>query len=102
MEKDLDIEFENIKVDGGMVENNLLMQFQSDIFDKKVTSQKINEITALGAGAAGYLFINNLPLENMNSFITQSKTWNPNMDTKQREHYLNKWNKAINKSKKWT
>ena len=78
------------------------MQFQSDIFDKKVTSQKINEITALGAGAAGYLFINNLPLENMNSFITQSKTWNPNMDTKQREHYLNKWNKAITKSKQWT
>ena len=102
MEKDIGTTFDTVNVDGGMVVNNLLMQFQSDIFDKKVTSQKINEITALGAGAAGYLFINNLPLENMNSFITQSKTWNPNMDTKQREHYLNKWNKAINKSKQWT
>ena len=102
MEKDIGTTFDAVNVDGGMVVNNLLMQFQSDIFNKKVSSQKINEITALGAGAAGYLFINNLPLENMNSFITQSKTWNPNMDSKQREHYLNKWSKAINKSKQWT
>ena len=101
MEKDIGTIFDNVNVDGGMVVNNLLMQFQSDIFDKKVISQKIIEITALGAGAAGYLFINNIPLENMNSFISQSKTWNPNMDSKQREHYLNKWNKAINKSKQW-
>ena len=101
MEKDIGITFESVNVDGGMVVNNLLMQFQSDIFNKKVISQEINEITALGAGAASFLFINNLPLENMNSFITQSKTWNPNIDTKQREQYLNKWNKAINKSKQW-
>ena len=102
MEKDIGITFDTVNVDGGMVVNNLLMQFQADIFDKKVISQKINEITALGAGAASYLFINNLPLENMNLFISQSKSWNPNMDSKQREHYLNKWNKAINKSKQWT
>ena len=101
MEKDIGITFESVNVDGGMVVNNLLMQFQSDIFNKKLISQEINEITALGAGAASFLFINNLPLENMNSFITQSKTWNPNMDSKQREHYLDKWNKAINKSKQW-
>jgi len=85
-----------------MIVNNLLMQFQSDIFQKKVISQGISEITALGAGAASYLFLNNLPLKNMNSFITHSKTWNPNMSSKQRDHYLNKWNKAINKSKQWT
>ena len=101
MEKDIGITFESVNVDGGMVVNNLLMQFQSDIFNKKVISQEINEITALGAGAASFLFINNLPLENMNSFITQSKTWNPNIDSKQREQYLNKLNKAINKSKQW-
>ena len=102
MEKDIGIKFDSVSVDGGMIVNNLLMQFQSDIYQKKVISQDINEITSLGAGAASYLFLNNLPLENMNSFITHSKTWNPNMDSKQREHYLNKWNKAINKSKQWT
>tara|TARA_B100000700_G_scaffold8114_2_gene8530 strand:- start:12572 stop:14038 length:1467 start_codon:yes stop_codon:yes gene_type:complete len=101
MEKDIGIQFNSVNVDGGMIVNNLLMQFQSDIFQKKVISQDINEITALGAGAASFLFVNNLPLKNMNSFITHSKTWNPNMDSKQRIYYLNKWKKAINKSKKW-
>ena len=101
MEKDIGRQFDSVSVDGGMIVNNLLMQFQSDIFQKKVISQDINEITALGAGAASFLFVNNLPLKNMNSFITHSKTWNPNMDSKQRIHYLNKWKKAINKSKKW-
>ena len=101
MEKDTGTVFDSVKVDGGMVENNLLMQFQSDIFNKKVISQELNEITALGAGAASYLFLNELPLENMHEYITQSSTWNPNMDTNQRKHYISKWNKAISKAKQW-
>ena len=102
MEKDIGIKFDSVSVDGGMVVNNLLMQFQSDIFEKKIVTQEINEITALGVGAAGYLFVNNLPLKNMNSFISKSKTWNPNMDSRQRKLYVSKWNKAVNKSKQWT
>ena len=102
MEKDTGIIFDSVKVDGGMVDNNLLMQFQSDIFEKKIISQEINEITALGAGAASYLYLSELPLENMNDFITQSSSWNPNMDSKQRSHYISKWNKAISKAKQWT
>ena len=102
MEKDIGIKFDSVSVDGGMVVNNLLMQFQSDIFDKKIVTQEINEITALGVGAASYLFVNNLPLKNMNSFISKSKTWNPNMDSRQRKLYVSKWNKAVNKSKQWT
>ena len=102
MEKDIGIKFDSVSVDGGMVVNNLLMQFQSDIFEKKIVTQEINEITALGVGAASYLFVNNLPLINMNSFISKSKTWNPNMDSRQRKLYVSKWNKAVNKSKQWT
>ena len=102
MEKDIGIKFDSVSVDGGMVVNNLLMQFQSDIFEKKIVTQEINEITALGVGAASYLFLNNLPLKNMNSFISKSKTWNPNMDSRQRKLYVSKWNKAVNKSKQWT
>ena len=101
MKKDIGVEFNAVNVDGGMVNNNLLMQFQSDIFDKKVISQKIKEITALGAGAASYLFINDLPLEDMSNYISQSKTWNPNIDPKQREHYISKWGKAIDKARQW-
>jgi glycerol kinase len=101
MEKDIGITFDTVNVDGGMVDNNLLMQFQSDIFDKKILSQDTNEITALGAGAASYLFVNDLPL-NMSSFITQSKTWNPNIDKHKRDNYISKWYKAISKAKQWT
>ena len=102
MEKDTGIKFESVNVDGGMVENNLLMQFQADIFNKKVNSQQINEITALGVGAASYIYFSNLPLDTMGEFIANSQTWNPNMDSKQRDHYLSKWNKAISKAKQWT
>ena len=102
MEKDIGIKFDSVSVDGGMVVNNLLMQFQSDIFEKKIVTQEINEITALGVGAASYLFVNNLPLKNMNLFISKSKSWNPNMDSRQRKLYVSKWNKAVNKSKQWT
>jgi glycerol kinase len=101
MEKDTGIAFESVSVDGGMVENNLLMQFQSDIFDKKVITQEINEITALGAGAASFLFLNEMPIENMSNFITKSTTWNPNMDSELRSKYVAKWNKAISKAKQW-
>ena len=101
MEKDTGKVFESVSVDGGMINNNLLMQFQSDIFNKKVVSQKINEITALGVGAASYLYLNKLPFENMSNFITKSSIWKPNMVSELRIKYVFKWNKAISKAKKW-
>ena len=101
MEKDLGIEFQNLKVDGGMVSNNLLMQFQSDILNKTIISQEINEITALGAGVASYIFAENLNIENVGDFISTFKTWNPNMSNESRENLLTSWFKAIEKSKHW-
>ena len=101
MEKDLDIEFQNLKVDGGMVSNNLLMQFQSDILNKTIISQEINEITALGAGVASFIFAQNLKIENVGDFISTSKTWNPNMSNESREDLLTSWFKAIERSKHW-
>ena len=102
MERDTGERFEVIKVDGGMINNNLLMQFQSDIFDRVVSSQRVIEITALGVAAASYLFQNNLPLSTMSKIVTKSTSWNPNMDTDLRDKYINKWNKAVEKSKQWT
>ncbi len=101
MEKDLNIEFQNLKVDGGMVSNNLLMQFQSDILNKTIISQEINEITALGAGVASFIFAENLSIENVGDFISTSKTWNPNMSNESRVNLLASWFKAIKKSKHW-
>ena len=102
MESDTGVRFEVIKVDGGMINNNLLMQFQSDIFDRVVSSQKVQEITSLGVAAASYIFQNNLPLSTMSKFISNSTAWNPNMDQQLRDKYIKKWNKAVEKSKQWT
>ena len=101
MEKDLDIEFQNIKVDGGMVENNLLMQFQSDILNKPVMSQNINEITSLGVGVASYLYFKKLPIEELGNYFSTAKTWSPNMDNDLRIKTLSLWYKAIERSKHW-
>ena len=101
MEKDLDIEFQNIKVDGGMVENNLLMQFQSDILNKPVMSQNINEITSLGVGVASYLYFKKLPIEELGNYLSSAKTWSPNMDNDSRIKTLSLWYKAIERSKHW-
>ena len=101
MEKDLDIEFENIKVDGGMVENNLLMQFQSDILNKSVMSQNINEITSLGVGVASYIYVKKLPIEEMGKYFSTEKTWSPNMNNDSRIMTLSLWYKAIERSKNW-
>ena len=101
MEKDLDIEFQNIKVDGGMVENNLLMQFQSDILNKPVMSQNINEITSLGVGVASYIYFKKLPIEEMGNYFSTAKTWSPNMNNDSRIKTLSLWYKAIERSKHW-
>ena len=101
MEKDLDIEFQNIKVDGGMVENNLLMQFQSNILNKPVMSQNINEITSLGVGVASYIYVKKLPIEELGNYFSTAKTWSPNMNNDSRIKTLSLWYKAIERSKHW-
>ena len=99
MEKDTGLKFSKVSVDGGMIANNMLMQFQADILNKVVVSQKINEITALGR-AASYIFTNNLT-RNHGSFVFSSLTWSPNIDSNLRDKYIQKWSKAISKAKEW-
>ena len=77
------------------------MQFQSDILDKSIHSQEINEITALGVGVGSYLYVMDLPLSSMKNYITSSKTWNPNMSNETRNNSLKSWYKAIEKAKNW-
>ena len=75
MEKDIDQNFTEVKVDGGMVVNNLLMQFQADIFDKNVISKELQEITAYGAGIASYIVINDIKIEELEINQKISKSW---------------------------
>ena len=101
MEKDIDYIFNEVKVDGGMVNNNLLMQFQSDIFNKNIISRDIQEITAYGAAIASYISFNGIEIEDFDIDIKTTKSWTPNTNENSRSEYLSLWNKAIGKSKNW-
>jgi glycerol kinase len=97
MEKDSGIALDVLRVDGGMVSNNLLMQFQADILDRPVVKPVIQETTALGAAfAAGKAvgFFDSLTW-------TADQTWSPQMDPAVRADLYAHWKKAITRSFDW-
>jgi glycerol kinase len=102
MEKDAKIDLNLLKVDGGMVKNEFLMQFQSDIMNNRVVRPKITETTALGTAYAagletGFWRTKEELVENWKD----EKTWLPKMKDLQRSKLLKNWNKAIEKSFDW-
>ena len=100
-ELDLGVKVSSLSVDGGMTTNNLLMQFQADISNLQIQSQKIQEVTAFGAGLASYVYIKEIRLDTISANQSRAQTWSPNMNDNIRFEYLNNWNKAIGKAKNW-
>ncbi len=102
MEKDSGIMLDVLRADGGMIENELLMQFQADILNKPVVRPSIKETTALGAAyAAGLgvgLFKNT---DELCSHWSVNKTWTPEMDGRKRESMYRSWKKAVIRSFDW-
>ncbi|MFN0015509.1 MAG: glycerol kinase GlpK [Saprospiraceae bacterium] len=102
MEQDSDIKLASLRVDGGMVVNDLLMQFQSDILQKPVVRPKTTETTALGAAYAAGLavgFWNSLADIRRNWGV--DKTWEPQMSEMERKRNLWFWDKALDRSFDW-
>ncbi|MEZ4921355.1 MAG: glycerol kinase GlpK [Saprospiraceae bacterium] len=102
MEKDADIKLSALKVDGGMVMNELLMQFQSDILNAPVIRPKMIETTALGAAYAAGLAVGFW--ENKEDLIQNwavDKTWDPNMEEETRSRLYHFWKKAVERSFNW-
>jgi glycerol kinase len=102
MEKDSGVRLKALKVDGGMVFNDLLMQFQADLLDVPVIRPKVAETTALGAAYAAGLavgFWSDLDelRENWNSDLT----WSPAMAPEIREKGYRQWKKAVEKTLNW-
>jgi len=97
MEADSGISLKALRVDGGAVANNFLMQFQSDMLDVPVERPEIKETTALGAAylaglAVGYW-------ESQEEIATQwhmDKAFKPNMVEEARNHLYSGWKKAVN------
>jgi len=102
MEKDSGVKLTALKVDGGMVYNNLLMQFQSDILGVPVIRPVVAETTALGACYAAGLavgFWGNLEETRKNWQVAH--TWQPQMDDAKREELYKGWLKAVQRSMHW-
>ncbi|MEJ2632404.1 MAG: glycerol kinase GlpK [Acidihalobacter sp.] len=102
MQADSGIALSSLKTDGGMVANNLLMQFQADILNAPVVRPRVTETTALGAAYAAGLavgFWDNT--EDLRANWAIDHTWTPGMAQEQREHYYKSWKKAVTRSFEW-
>jgi len=102
MNKDSGVELKKLKVDGGMVANELLMQFQSDILNVPVIRPSVTETTALGAAyAAGVAIGFWSDLEELRKNWAVDKTWEPQMSTNNRENGIRCWKKAVERTFNW-
>jgi glycerol kinase len=102
MEQDSGIQLKALRADGGMVENNLLMQFQADILDREVVLPAIRETTSLGAAYAAGLAVGFFSsVEALCGHWSAEKTWKPAMRQDQREQMYGQWKKAVTKSFDW-
>jgi glycerol kinase len=102
MEKDSGIALDVLRTDGGMVEDDLLMQFQADILNRPVVRPVVKETTALGAAYAAGLAVGFYKdFDDLRSQWSVDHTWQPHMDAKQREAMYGSWQKAVTRSFDW-
>jgi glycerol kinase len=102
MEKDSGVSLKALKVDGGMVYNELLMQFQSDILGVPVIRPTVSETTALGAAYAAGLAVGFWDdLEALRANWNADKTWEPRMDAETRKELYKGWLKAVERTLGW-
>ena len=102
MEKDSGVKLTALKVDGGMVFDELLMQFQADILDVPVIRPKVSETTALGAAYAAGLAVGFWKdLEELHLNWGKDKEWQPHMDSRQRQTLYSHWKKAVTRTFDW-
>jgi glycerol kinase len=102
MKKDSGVELKALKVDGGMVYNELLMQFQADILNVPVVRPKVAETTSLGAAYAAGLAVGFWDsLEGVRKNWGVDKRWEPKMDAGTRDKLYKGWLKAVERTFDW-
>jgi len=102
MNKDSGVELTKLKVDGGMVVNELLMQFQSDILNVPVIRPRVAETTCLGAAyAAGIASAYWSGREELRNNWVEDRRWTPNMESARREAKYQKWTVAVERTYGW-
>jgi glycerol kinase len=102
MEQDSGIQLSSLRVDGGMVLNQMLMQFQSDMLNTQVVCPAVAETTALGAAYAAGLAVGYWKnTDELKQNWAVAHTWNPSMDAERRDRLHKGWQKAVTKSYAW-
>lgn len=102
MQQDSGVTLKSLKVDGGMVVNELLMQFQADILGVPVIRPMITETTALGAAFAAGLSVQFWhDLDELRKHWKVDKTWLPQMSVEERNQQYKNWLKAVERSFNW-
>ena len=102
MEKDSGVALKDLKVDGGMVFNELLMQFQADILNVPVIRPVVAETTALGAAYAAGLAVGFWQgTSELREHWGQDRAWTPAMTADQREKLYSGWKKAVSRTFDW-
>jgi glycerol kinase len=102
MNADSGVELTSLKVDGGMVYNELLMQFQADVLDVPVIRPTVAETTSLGAAYAAGLAVDFWSeVEDLRANWGKDKEWQPQMDAEEREKGYHLWKKAVTRTFDW-
>ena len=102
MEKDSGVKLTALKVDGGMVFNELLMQFEADILDVPVIRPRVSETTALGAAYAAGLAVGFWKdYDELRANWGKDKEWRPSMPAKKRDALYAGWKKAVTRTFDW-
>lgn len=102
MEADAGIPITELRVDGGATHNNLLMQFQSDIVNTKVTRPTMVETTASGAAYLAGLAVGFWKdIEELKSQWKIDQTFTPSIEEEQRKLHIDGWKRAIKATNNW-
>lgn len=102
MNKDSGVSLAELKVDGGAVKNDLLMQMQADILGSKVVRPQVNETTALGAAYAAGLAVGFWKsTDELKEHWAEDRRFDPLMSKERREEAYAGWKKAISKAQNW-
>jgi glycerol kinase len=102
MEKDSGIALDSLRVDGGMVGNELLMQFQADILNREVVRPVVRETTALGAAYAAGLATGVFSgTEELRKNWAVERVWKPELGQERREEFCRRWKMAVERSFGW-
>ncbi len=102
MRSDAGTKLESLKVDGGMVGNDLLMQFQADILDVPVIRPVVTETTVLGAAYAAGLAVGYWQnQDDLRANWAEDARFEPEMDGATRDRLYASWKKAVSKSMGW-